>query len=415
MSTALIHSETVAVGVLTAILGIVFYSSQSRLTIFQKFYQYVPALLLCYFLPSLLTTFDIIESAVSDSLYKVAKLYFLPTCLVLLTLNIDFKSIMGLGPKAIIMFLTGTVGIMIGGPIALLVTAWLFPEAMAGQGPEAVWRGLTTLAGSWIGGGANQAAMKEVFEVGDDIFSTLITVDIVVANFWMAILLYMASKHKAIDKKVGADTSGIETLRRKVEKFERENSRIPSLHDLIYIVAFGFGVCGLAHWGADLIAPWMKVNVPWGAEYSLHSPFLWLVLIATTVGVAASFTRVRSLESVGASKVGSLCLYFLVATIGLHMDITRIMEAPKFLFLGVIWMAVHAILMLVVARLIKAPVFYMAVGSQANVGAAASAPVVAAAFHPALAPVGVLLAILGYALGTYMAYLCGIIMSGVPV
>ena len=121
MSTALIHSETVAVGVLTAILGVVFYSSQSRLTVFQKFYQYVPALLLCYFLPSLLTTFNIIESTVSDSLYKVAKLYFLPTCLVLLTLNIDFKSIIGLGPKAIIVFLTGTAGIMIGGPIALLV------------------------------------------------------------------------------------------------------------------------------------------------------------------------------------------------------------------------------------------------------------------------------------------------------
>ena len=158
----------------------------------------------------------------------------------------------------------------------------------------------------------------------------------------------------------------------------------------------------------------MKLNVPWGEQYSLHSPFLWLVLVATTVGVAASFTRARSLESVGASKIGSVCLYFLVATIGLHMDITRIIETPKFLLLGVIWMAVHASLMLIVARVIKAPVFYMAV-EVANVGAAASAPVVAAAFHPALAPVGVLLAILGYALGTYMAYLCGIIMSGVPV
>ena len=242
MSNPLITSETVTFGLLAAILGLVFYSSQSRLGIFRKFYQYVPALLLCYFIPSLFTTFNIVSTDVADALYKVAKLYFLPTCLVLLTLNIDFKSIAGLGPKAVIMFFTGTVGIMIGGPIALLITAWIFPESMAGQGPDAVWRGLATLAGSWIGGGANQAAMKEVFGVGDAIFSTLITVDIVVANFWMAILLYMASKHKKIDAKVGADTSGIEALRLKVEKFERENSRIPSLHDLMYVIAFGFGV-----------------------------------------------------------------------------------------------------------------------------------------------------------------------------
>ena len=124
-------------------------------------------------------------------------------------------------------------------------------------------------------------------------------------------------------------------------------------------------------------------------------------------------TKVRKLEGVGASKIGSSFLYILVATIGMKMDVMMIIDAPVYFILGAIWMLIHASLMLVVAKAIKAPLFYMAVGSQANVGGAASAPVVASSFHPSLAPVGVLLAVLGYTVGTYMAWLCGQILQSI--
>lgn len=410
--SALITNDGTVIGLLALILGAVFYTSQSQHPLFKGFYKYVPALLLCYFLPSLLNTFGIVDGEQSK-VYYVASRFLLPACLVLLTLSIDLKAIFGLGPKALIMFLTGTAGIVIGGPIALLIMSAIAPDAMGGQGPNEVWRGLTTVAGSWIGGGANQAAMKEIFEVGGGIFSTMVTVDIIVANVWMALLLIMAANAKSIDARTGADTSAIETIRLKVEKYESENAKIPSLHDLILIVAVGIGVGGIAHFGADLIQPWMVEHAPWGKQYSLHSHFFWLVFIATTIGIGLSFTKARKLESAGASKVGSVFIYILVATIGLHMDVTKIFESPIFFVLGAIWMAIHGGLMIIVAKLIKAPLFYMAVGSQANVGAAASAPVVAASFHPSLAPVGVLLAVLGYALGTYMAWFCGILMSGI--
>lgn len=266
---------------------------------------------------------------------------------------------------------------------------------------------MNTLAGSWIGGGANQAAMKEVYEVGGDIFSVMVTVDVIVANIWMAVLLFLASNAKKIDAATGADTSAIDSLRDKVEKYHAENARIPSLRDLMLIVAVGFGVTGIAHFCADWLAPFFTEHYPWTEKYSLTSSFFWLVVIVTTIGLVMSFTPARNLEAAGASKVGSAYLYILVATIGLHMDITKILETPEYFFLGIIWMVVHAGLMLLVAKLIRAPLFYMAVGSQANVGGAASAPVVAAAFHSALAPVGVLLAVFGYAVGTYMAWLCG--------
>ena len=414
VTTALVTNDATALGILAVVLGFVFYTSNSSNAFWKKFYTFVPALLMWYFLPSLLNTFDIIDGKASQ-LYYVASRYLLPACLVLLILSVDLKAIMSLGPKAIVMFLTGTVGIVIGGPIALLIVSAIHPEILGVTGPDAVWRGMTTLAGSWIGGGANQAAMKEIYEAGGDIFSIMVTVDVIVANIWMAVLLFMASKAKQIDAKTGADTSALEALKDKVEKYHAENARIPSLNDFMMIAAVGFGVTGVAHIAADFLGPFFETNYPWTRDYSLTSKFFWLIVTVTSIGLAMSFTRVRHLEAAGASKVASAFLYILVATIGLHMDVSKLADTENLWYfaIGMIWMLVHASFMLIVAKLIKAPLFYMAVGSQANVGGAASAPVVAAAFHPALAPVGVLLAVLGYALGTYMAWICGQILQAV--
>jgi uncharacterized membrane protein len=402
----LITNDATVLGILALILGLVFYTSNSNNTACRSFYKYVPALLLCYLLPSLLNTFGIVSSELSQ-VDEVAKYYLLPACLVLLTLSIDIKAIAGLGSKAVIMFLTGTVGVIIGGPIALLIVSAIWPELIGVSGPDAVWRGMAALAGSWIGGGANMLAMKEIYGADGKIFTIMVTVDIVVANLWMACLLYMAANHKRIDAKNGADTSSIDRLVEKVEAESKANSKQPELKDYMLILAVGFGAAGMAHLAADYLVPFFQNNYPELKKFSLHSKLFWIIVLVTTIGLTLSFTKVRKLETVGASKVGSSFLYVLVATIGLHMDITQIVEAPKYMVIGLIWMAVHVILLFAVGKFIKAPVFYLAVGSKANIGGAASAPVIASAFHPSLAPVGVLLAVFGYALGTYMAWLCG--------
>jgi uncharacterized membrane protein len=405
-NTPFITNDATVMGLLAIILGFVFYTSNSEHPAFKKFYKYVPALLMCYLLPSLLNTFGIVSAELSQ-VDEVAKYYLLPACLVLLTLSIDIKAIVGLGNKAVIMFLTGTIGVVIGGPIALLAISAIWPELLGVTGPEAVWRGMAALAGSWIGGGANMLAMKEIYGADGKIFTIMVTVDIVVANLWMAVLLYLAANHKRIDAKSGADTSAIDRLIDRVEASQRENTKLPVLKDFMLIIAVGFGAAGLAHFAADYLVPYFQMNFPDLKKFSLHSKLFWIIVLVTTIGLALSFTKVRKLEAVGASKVGSSLLYVLVATIGLHMDVTQIVESPKYIAIGVIWMLVHVILLLIVGKIIKAPIFYLAVGSKANIGGAASAPVIASAFHPSLAPVGVLLAVLGYALGTYMAWLCG--------
>ena len=173
------------------------------------------------------------------------------------------------------------------------------------------------------------------------------------------------------------------------------------------IIGLAFGVVGLAHAVspplAGLFAPY-----PWAHAASLDSPYVWVVLLATFAGLALSFTRARQLDGAGASKIGTLLLYVLIACIGMQMDIAALLGRPWLFVLGVLWIAVHIVLLWLLGRLLKVPFFYFAIGSQSNIGGPASAPVVAAVFHPALAPVGALLGTLGYATGTVLAYLVGI-------
>ncbi|NWE53535.1 DUF819 domain-containing protein [Brevundimonas sp. P7753] len=407
-AAALITNDAVVLGLLAVILAGVFWASSLPNKGVQRFFAFVPALLLCYFLPSLLTTFGVVDPETSR-LYFIASRFLLPAALVLLTVSADLPAVFRLGPKALIMFFTGTLGVMLGGPIALLLTSWVAPDLM-GAGPEAIWRGMATVAGSWIGGSANQTALYEIYGAGPDVFSIWIAVDVIVANIWMAGVLWIAANQVRVNRLLRADASAVDRVREKAEAYETENARIPSLKDLIFIVGVGFGAVGLSHALADPLSAWFGANAPWAQRLSLDSSFFWLVLIATVIGVVLSFTPARKLQGPGAAKVGSVFVYVLVATVGLNMNIGAILDSPAYFLIGLVWMAVHVLLLFAVAWLIKAPAFFLGVGSMANIGGAASAPVAAAAFHPSLASVGVLLAVVGYIVGTGAAWFTGLVM-----
>jgi len=454
----LITNDAVVFGILMALLLIIFRSTE--MPAFKKFYAVIPSLLLCYFLPSVFSTLGIISPQWIDmyaaqefllengymeeviysfkdfknfvineeidphliepfigksQLYFMASRYLLPASLVLLTLSIDLREVFRLGPKALIMFGTGTLGVVIGGPIAILVFGAIAPEVV-GAGSDEIWRGMTTIAGSWIGGGANQAAMYEIFGEGGlisgKIFSVMITVDIIVAEIWMFFLLLGVGKSDSIDKFFKADASAVTSLKNHMQEFSSRIARIASTVDLFVIFGIALGATGLAHLLADIIAPKIAEHSPFLKTYfSMGSKFFWLIVIATITGIIMSFTKLREYEGAGASKIGSVFIYILVVTIGMKMNILGIFENPGLFLVGLLWMSIHVGLLFIVGKIIKAPFFFLAVGSKANIGGAASAPVVAAAFHPSLAPVGVLLAVLGYALGTFGAILCGTLMQ----
>lgn len=407
MTNPLITSDAITLGIFALILGVLFHL-RSLGGKWDRFFTFVPIILLCYLIPSLLNTFGVISSDDSQ-LWTVAKDYFLPAALILLTLSIDLKAVMGLGPKALIMFFTATLGIVIGGPIAVLLVGMFDPATVGGEGSDAAWRGLATLAGSWIGGGANQTAMLEIYGYNPERYSAMVAVDIIVANVWMALLLYGAGNPEPIDRWLKADTSAIDKLRDKFAGYSASIERTTSVQDLMALLAIAVGGVGLSHLVASIAGAAFAAS-PTLADSILANEFFWIAVTSTTVGLSLSFTRARSLEGAGASKLGTVFIFLLVTIIGAKMDVTQVAHQPLLFVLGFIWMTVHIGLLVAVAKIIRAPFFFIAIGSKANVGGAASAPVLAAAFHPALAPVAVLLAVLGYALGTYGAILCAELM-----
>ncbi len=430
MSQPLLTNDAIVFGVLMLSLGFVFYTESLKTGFWPKFYKIVPGLFMAYFIPAIFTTVGVISpkwetvNAIGETvtgqseLYYVASRFLLPAALVLMTLSIDLKAIFNLGSKALIMFFTGTVGIIIGGPIAILLISIFSPETVGGSDFDAVWRGLSTLAGSWIGGGANQTAMLEIYKFNPAKYGAMVFVDIVIANIWMAIILIGIGKKDKIDKWLGADTSAIEDLKQKVILFSDKVKRNPSLTDLMIMLAIAFGTVGFGHFASIYLDAFFSDYVAsiksqtWRNIFSfLGSDFFWLISISTIVAIILSFTKAKNYEGAGASKLGSIFIYILVATIGMKMDLLMILDNVGLIAIGLVWMSIHAGLLILVAKLIKAPYFFLAVGSQANVGGAASAPIVAQAFHPSLATVGVLLAVFGYAIGTIGAIACTILME----
>jgi len=429
-TTPLFTNDTIVFGLLMLAIAFIFYTESKTSGFWFKFYKIVPGLFMAYMLPAVFTTLGWIapewESISADgtvtiessNLYYVSSRYLLPAALVLMTLSIDLKAVFNLGWKALIMFFTGTLGIIIGGPIAIFLIAMVSPETVGGIGPDAVWRGLSTLAGSWIGGGANQTAMLEIYGYNPKLYGGMVFVDIVVANIWMAVLLIGIGKRKRINQWLKADTTAIEELKEKVSSFTESVKRNPSLTDLMIMVGIAFGSVGFAHFCAGQLAPFFKnVVASMSSETTrniftfLGSSFFWMISISTLIAIGLSFTKAKNYEGAGASKFGSVFIYILVASIGMKMDLTMIFDNSGLIAIGIVWMSIHAILLILVAKLIRAPYFFLAVGSQANVGGAASAPIVASAFHPSLATVGVLLAVFGYAIGTIAAIGCTILMA----
>ncbi|HZH43623.1 MAG TPA: DUF819 family protein [Lysobacter sp.] len=403
-ATALITNDIVILGLIAATLGAVFWTASHPAPAFRRFYAVVPALLLCYFIPGLYNTFGLIDGANSKLYNPVASRVLLPAALVLLTLTIDLKAVLRLGPRLLAMYVGASLTVMAGAIVAFLLFRWLHPATVAGD----TWAGMAALAGSWIGGGANMLAMKEIFQVDATTFGQFAVVDVGVGYVWMAVLIFLAGRAAAIDARYRADTRAIDELRERLAAFQAQHARIASLSDLMIIVGVAFGTVGLAHAIAGPLAAWFASDVPWSRAVSLHEPFVWVVLLSTLAGLGLSFTRVRLLEGAGASKIGQLLLYFLIASIGMQMDILALFDRPWLFLLGLVWIAVHIALLWAIGRLLKVPFFYFAIGSQSNIGGPASAPVVASAFHPALAPVGALLGALGYATGTGLAYVLGL-------
>lgn len=376
---------------LAGVLALVFWLS--TVPALKKFFTILPPVIWAYFLPMFLTTFGVIPD--NSEVYDWMSRYLLPFSLFLLMITVDLPSILKLGRKAIIMMLVGTAGIVIGGPLAYLIFGAFLPAD--------AWQGFATLSGSWIGGTANMLAIKESVGTSDAMMGPIIVVDTMVGYGWMGILIFVSAFQKKFDAWVGADNSAIEQANARLSEVDQTRRPI-QLNDLVYILGLTLVM--------TVIAIAIGDRLPAVGDPTIISPATWAILIVVTVGLSLSFTPIRvNLESAGASRIGFLALYLLLTSIGAQANLRAVLDAPLFLAAGAVWISVHVALLMIAAKLIKAPLFFVATGSMANVGGAASAPVVASVYHPAMAPVGLLMGVSGYILGIYAALGCAWILG----
>ncbi|NUO81153.1 DUF819 family protein [candidate division KSB1 bacterium] len=402
-SSTLLQSPMIILAFCASLCALVLWATRQSWA--KKFFSVIPSIVLIYYLPTFAATLGVIPT--SSPVYDWMRDYLLPFSLFLLMVTADVRAIMKIGPKALAMMLFGTVGVILGGPIVFLIfERWLPPET---------WKGMAALSGSWIGGSGNFAAIKEAVGAPDNIIGLFIIVDTAVGYTWMGVLLFLANYQKRIDQWNHASTAVLEDLNRRMKDFAEEQTRPLTLYDGMLILAFGFAGAVLcqqaAAWMHALTHPALQNFTPLVA--SIFTSFTWLVIFISTAGIALSFTPLRKIENAGASKFGYVALYLFLTSIGAKADLHGIFQAPVLLLVGVVWILFHIAFMLLGARLLRAPMFLVATGSQANIGGAASAPIVAAAYYESMAPVGVLMGVLGYLLGNYGGLVCAFLLRWV--
>ena len=390
-TTQAIFTEPMAVfAFLAGLVAMIFWTSGVKR--FENFFQFVPPVIFVYFLPMLATTFGLTPA--TSPTYDWMTRYLLPFALLLLMISIDLKSVARLGPIALFMVTAGTLGIIIGGPVALLLFGRFLP-------PDA-WQGFAALSGSWIGGTANMVAIAQSVGTPESAFGPIIVVDTVVGYGWMGVLLFFSVWQKKFDQKTGANTSAIEDTNRRLAEMDQDRHPI-TVRDASFMI--GIGLAGA------VLCVYLGEGLPALGDPTIISSTTWAVLIVVTGGLILSFTKLRQFEKVGASSLGYAALYLLLAGIGAQADLKAVIQAPVYLVAGVVWISIHVIILLAAARIVKAPLFFVATGSMANIGGAATSPVVAGVYHPAMAPVGLLMAVVGYVFGIYGALVCAYLLG----
>ncbi|MCF7823914.1 MAG: DUF819 family protein [Candidatus Marinimicrobia bacterium] len=387
----LIQDPTAILVYLISLMGLIYYVKEQRWG--ARLFKTIPPVIFVYFLPMISTTLGITPE--QSILYGWIKTYLLPAALVLLLLSADVKAISKLGFKALGTMLAGTLGVVLGGVVSLSIFAhWL---------PADAWQGMGALSGSWIGGSANMVAVGTSIGVRDELFGVMIIVDTVIGYGWMGIVIFLSAFQTRLDNWNGVTDSPVAALNAHINNPENDKPVPLNYSSLIFMIVIGLGLGFISLKVGEFLPDLGKVVTSFG----------WTVIIVSLVGLGLSFTPVSKLEQHGASHLGNFFLYLLLATIGAKADLRAITEAPLFLGVGIVWIAIHALVLFSVGRLLKAPMFLIATSSQANIGGVVTAPIVASVYQKGMAPVGLLMGVLGNILGLYFGFLTAQLMEWV--
>ena len=394
MESVLISSPIGVLAVLCAVAAFFFMLAQVTKA---KLFSYIPPLLFIYATPVFLSNLPIGGQTIipnSSIIYTGLSKFALPVFIVLMLIKVNVPAIVKVMGKGVLVMLMGTVGVMVGGVVSyVIVHGWL---------PDDSWKGVGTLAGSWIGGTANMLAAKEILGASEAQFTLAIVADNVIYLVWLPLLLMSRDFADKFNKwaRVPADRLAAMDA---AAALHIEEDHAPTMQQYLYLAAVVLGVTALGHALAPLISGWIADSSPGLAN--IFSETTTRILLVTTIALILSTTPVSTLPN--STAIGTALVYVFVAGMGARAAVSGLGDAPAFVLGAFIWIFIHGLFMLAGAWIFRVDIHSVAIASAANIGAAASAPIVAAHHRPNLVPASILLALLGYALGNYLAPLTG--------
>lgn len=390
----LISSPIGVLAVLAAVAAFFFLLAQVTDA---KLFKFLPPLLFIYATPVFLSNLTIAGYNVIPNksiIYNGLSQYLLPVFIVLMLIKVNVPAVVKVMGKGVLVMLMGTVGVMVGGVVAYVVVhGWL---------PDDSWKGIGTLAGSWIGGTANMLATKEMLGASDAQLGLAVVADNVIYIVWLPLLLMSRDYAERFNKWARVPADRIAAMDAAAE-LHVEEDHAPTMQQYLYLAAVVFGVAAIGHGVAPPVAEWIGDASP--SLAGIFSETTVRILIVTTIALILSTTPVSTLPN--STAIGTAIVYIFVAGMGARAEVSGLIDAPAFVLGAFIWIFIHGLFMLAGAWIFKVDVHSVAIASAANIGAAASAPIVAAHHRPSLVPASILLALLGYAMGNYLAPLTG--------
>jgi len=386
---ALISSPIGVLAVLALVAAFFFMIEQTTRA---KLFQYLPPLLFIYATPVFLNNFDVIPSA--SPIYSGLSAYLLPAFIVLMLIKVNVPAVVRVMGKGVLVMLMGTAGVMVGAVVAyMLVHSWLSADA---------WKGYGALAGSWIGGTANMAATAEMLGTSEEQFGLAVIADNVIYVFWLPLLLMSRDFADRFNKWARVPEDRIMAMDAAAEVHVEED-HAPTMPQYLFLIAIVIGVTWIGTALAPGISEWIASTSPGlGGVFGVTTT---RILLVTTLALILSTTRVSTLPN--STALGTALIYIFVAGMGARASVAGLAEAPMFVAGAFIWIIIHGLFCLAGAWIFRVDIHSVAIASAANIGAAASAPIVAAHHRPNLVPASILMALLGYAMGNYLAPLTG--------
>ena len=355
-----------------------------------KLFEYLPAIVIIYFVVMLASTFGLWEKTESiTATYKSLKSNLLPAMIFLMLLLADMREIVKLGRKMLLTFLLASVSIALGfvGMFALFHSAF---------GAES-WKAFAALSGSWMGGTANMVAIQGALSLPDSAMGYTLLIDSIDYAIWVMILLALVPLAKKFNTWTKADTSLIDEVGERLARKE-ENKKPIDFTSLFFLLGTSLLVSALAQYGASFLP-----------TTSFLTTTTWIVIIATLTGIGFAMTPLAKIS--GSSELANIMLYLIVALIASRANFSELTEAPLYIFAGFVIITIHVIIMVIFAKFFKLDLFSLGVASLANIGGVASAPILASAYSKALIPIGVLMAMMGYILGTFGGLMVGKVLE----